>query len=237
MLAAAQDTINEQARRIAGQISRNPAVGIAACFGIGFIAGKLPLFRFITGSVRMALPLAPPLLAAVGAVRVWNLVSPRNSALSGYPAREEGEALNQLLAMELASLESYTRTAPRFDGEDRRVIEHLKAVHEDSVRHLKNAVQDAGVFPLLGNSPWESLVDQLAHVSGGRLVDSTLFSLMLAAEESSIRHFESALLESSLSQDHQTLIRRHLLPRAHENVNSLLRLRSQQAQQPQHATA
>ncbi|HEY1122198.1 MAG TPA: hypothetical protein VGE67_11385, partial [Haloferula sp.] len=71
------------------------------------------------------------------------------------------------------------------------------------------------------------LVDQLAQAVGGRLADSTLFPLMLAAEEASVRAFENALVDASFSEDHKTLIRRQLLPRAQENVNSLLRQRSQ----------
>jgi hypothetical protein len=107
------------------------------------------------------------------------------------------------------------------------LIEHLRAVHDDAVRHLKRAVQDSGVFPLLGNSPWDGLLEQMAQGVGGRLSDSTLFPLMLDAEESSVRAFENALLDESYGEEFKTLIRRHLLPRAQENVNSLLRHRSQ----------
>jgi hypothetical protein len=219
-------SLDDHARELSQRIARNPAAGIAACFGAGYLAGKLPLFRFLSGAVRLALPLAPPFLAVVGAARVWDLLAQPDAPVA-VPAREEGEALNQLLASALSSRESYGRAAPRFDGEDRRLIEHLRAVHDDSVRHLKKAVQESGVFPLLGNSPWDGLVEQLAHSTGGRLADSTLYPLMLAAEESSVRAFENALLDASFSEDHKTLIRRHLLPRVQENVNSLLRQRSQ----------
>jgi hypothetical protein len=225
--------LDRHARRFSEPIARHPAAGIAACFGAGYLAGKLPLFRLLTGTVRLALPLAPPVLAVVGAARIWDLLAPADRPVAAS-AREEGEALNQLLAMSLASRESYGRAAPRFDGEDRRLIEHLRAVHDDAVRHLKKAVQDSGVFPLLGNSPWDGFVDQLPHVTGGRLVDSSIFPLMLAAEESAVRAFEAALSDASFSEDHRTLIRRHLLPRSQENVNSLLRQRPQE--QPQLAT-
>jgi hypothetical protein len=225
-VSSARAALDRYARDLSQRIARHPAAGIAACFGAGYLAGKLPLFRFLTGTVRLALPLAPPFLAVVGAARVWDLLAPPETSAT-VPAREEGEALNQLLATALSSRESYGRSAPRFDGEDRRLIEHLRAVHDDSVRHLKKAVQDAGVFPLLGNSPWEGLVEQLANSTGGRLADSTLFPLMLAAEEASVRAFENALLDASFSEEHKTLIRRQLLPRAQENVNSLLRQRSQ----------
>jgi hypothetical protein len=225
-VSTAHAALNRHARDLAQQIARHPAAGIAACFGAGYLAGKLPILRFLTGAVRMALPLAPPVLAAIGAARVWGLLAPPNGTTTPS-AREEGDALNQLLATALASRESYGRSAPRFEGEDRRLIEHLRAVHDDAVRYLKRAVQDSGVFPLLGNSPWDGLVDQLAHVSGGRLADSSLFPLMLAAEETSVRAFENALLDASFGEEHKTLIRRHLLPRVQENVNSLLRQRSQ----------
>jgi len=218
--------LDHHARELSRHIARNPAAGIAACFGAGLLAGKLPLFRLLTGAVRMAVPLAPPVLAAVGAARVWKLLAPPEGPVTST-AREEGEALNQLLGMVLSSRESYGRAAPRFDGEDRSLIEHLRAVHDDAVRHLKKAVQDAGVFPLLGSSPWDGFVEQLTHVSGGHIADSTLFPLMLAAEGASVRAFENALLDASFGESHKTLIRRHLLPRAQENVNSLLRHRSQ----------
>jgi hypothetical protein len=235
-VSAARAAIDRHARELSRRISSHPAAGIAACFGAGYLAGKLPLFRFLTGTVRLALPLAPPFLAVVGAARVWNLLAPPE-APANVPAREEGEALNQLLAMALSSRESYGRSAPRFDGEDRRLIEHLRAVHDDSVRHLKRAVQEAGVFPLLGNSPWDGIVDQLAHTTGSRLADSTLFPLMLSSEEATVRAFENALVDASFDEDHKTLIRRQLLPRAQENVNSLLRQRSQAVQPPQLAAA
>ena len=234
-VSTARAALDRHARDLAQRITRHPAAGIAACFGAGYLAGKLPILRFLTGAIRMALPLAPPILAVVGAARVWNLVAPPANSFPPGSVREEGEALNQLLATALASRESYGRSAPRFDGEDRRLIEHLRAVHDDAVRYLKRAVQDSGVFPLLGNSPWDGLVDQLAHVSGGRLTDSALFPLMLAAEENSVRVFENALLDASFGEEHKTLIRRHLLPRVQENVNSLLRQRSQA--QPQFAAA
>ncbi|MCW1923090.1 hypothetical protein OKA05_11045 [Luteolibacter arcticus] len=233
MTSTALAALDRQARRGAEYIARHPAAGIAACFGAGYLAGKLPILRFLAGTVRVAIPLAPPLLAVLGAARVWDLVAPPDGSVAP-PPREEGEALNQLLAMALASRESYGRAAPRFDGEDRRLVEHLRAVHDDAVRLLKKAVQDAGVFPLLGNSPWDGLVDQLAHVSSGRLADSPLFSLMLSAEESAVRTFEAALLDPSFDEEKKTLLRRHLLPRAQENVNSLLRQRTQEL--PQLAT-
>lgn len=233
VISTARAALDRHARALSQRIARHPAAGIAACFGAGYLAGKLPLFRFLTGTVRMALPLAPPVLAVVGAARVWDLLAPPGVPVN-VSARDEGEALNHLLAAALASRESYGRAAPHFDGEDRRLIEHLRAVHDDAVRHLKKSVQEAGVFPLLGHSPWDGFVDQLAHVTGGRLADSLLFPLMIAAEESSVRAFETALLDASFGEEHQTLIRRHLLPRAQENVNSLLRLRSQV--QPQLAT-
>ena len=233
--STARAALDRHARQLSERITRHPAAGIAACFGAGYLAGKLPLLRFLTGTVRLALPLAPPFLAVVGAARVWDLLAPPDVP-APVPAREEGEALNHLLAMALASRESYGRATPLFDGEDRRLIEHLRAVHDDSVRHLKRAVQDAGVFPLLGHSPWDGLVDQFAHVTGGRLVDSAVFPLMLAAEESSVRAFETALADAAYGEEQKTLIRRHLLPRAQENVNSLLRQRTQQ-DQPQLAAA
>ena len=235
-ISTVRTALDRHARDLSRRIASHPAAGIAAFFGAGYLAGKLPLFRFLTGTVRLALPLAPPFLAVVGAARVWNLLAPPDVP-ANVPAREEGEALNQLLAMALSSRESYGRSSPRFDGEDRRLIEHLRAVHDDSVRHLKKAVQDAGVFPLLGNSPWEGLVDQLAHTTGSRLADSTLFPLMLAAEESTVRAFENALLDATFDEGSKTLIRRQLLPRAQENVNSLLRQRSQAVHPPQLAAA
>ena len=231
-VSTAQAELDRHARDLAQRFVHHPAAGIAACFGAGFLAGKLPVLRIASGVLRLALPLAPAALAVVGAVRVWNLMAPQTAPATGT-AREEGEALNQLLAAALASRESYGRSAQRFSGEDRRLIEHLRAVHDDTVRHLKRAVQDSGVFPLLGNSPWDGFVDELSNVTTGRiLADSTLFPLMLAAEEASVRGFENALVDASFSEGHKTLIRRHLLPRAQENVNSLLRQRTQ-AQQPQ----
>lgn len=228
---SAQATLDRHARDLAQRFADHPAAGIAACFGAGLLAGKLPILRVLTGAVRIALPLAPAALAVVGAARVWNLAAAPQGPVATGPAREEGEALNQLLATALASRESYSRSASTFSGEDRRLIEHLRAVHDDAVRHLKRAVQDSGVFPLLGNSPWDGLVDQLAQEVGGRLADSPLFPLMLSTEEAAARAFENALLDVSFNEEHKTLIRRHLLPRAQENVNSLLRQRSQS--QPQ----
>jgi hypothetical protein len=226
VISTARAALDRHARTLSLRIARHPAAGIAACVGAGYLVGKLPLFRFLTGTVRMALPLAPPFLAVMGAARVWGLLAPPDGP-AAVPAREEGEALNHLLAMALASRESYGRTSPLFDGEDRRLIDHLRAVHDDAVRHLKQAVQEAGVFPLLGHSPWDGFVEQLAHVTGGRLSDSALFPLMLAAEEASVRAFENAVLDASFGEEHKTLIRRHLLPRAQENLNSLLRRRTQ----------
>ena len=48
---------------------------------------------------------------------------------------------------------------------------------------------------------------------------------MISMEESHARAFEEAK-DSELGETNKTMIRRHLLPRARENLNSLLRHRS-----------
>lgn len=220
-----REALRRHARRVADAIVRRPWAGVAGGFGAGYLAGKLPLMRILAGAARMALPLAPPVLAVVGAARVWDfLVSSGDPA--SLPAREEGGALNELLAITLAAKESYDHAAPRFDGEDRRLLDHLRAVHHEAGRLLKEAVQATGVYPLLGGSPWDGLAVHLTKPSAP-LSGLPLLAVMRSAEETYVRALEAALEGANLGEANKTLIRRHLLPRAQENVNSLLRHRGE----------
>jgi hypothetical protein len=129
--------------------------------------------------------------------------------------------IDSLRALNRSAVASYDRIAPLFDGAEREVVNHLRAVHQDGERLL----QQAGAKAASGSrATWETLEDHLSS-SGGRLSEAPVFSLMLSEEEAYTRALEAALEERRLGEEEKTLIRRHLLPRAQENLNSLLRRR------------
>jgi hypothetical protein len=219
---ALRTTIQDRARRLSHEMVQRPGVAIAACFGAGYLAGKLPLFRLLGGVARVALPLAPPVLALLGATRVWDVLSPPDAPPVG---NDESEALNGLLGQALSARMSYQRLATRFGEEDRRVLEHLRAEHEEAGRQLRGAIHTAGGLPKPTGVTWAGAADRLPE-SGSRLAESPVFPLILAAEEDLVRALEAALLLPELGESNKCLIRRNLLPRAQENVNTLLRHRA-----------
>jgi hypothetical protein len=206
---------------------QRPGVTLAACLGAGYLAGKLPLFRLLGGAARVALPLAPPVLALLGATRIWDALSPPDVPAAG---NDESEALNGLFGQALSAKMSYQRLATRFSGEDCRVLEHLRAVHEEAGRQLRGAIHTAGGLPKPAGGMWAGAADPLLE-SGSRLAESPVFPLILAAEEDLVRALEAALLLPELGESNKSLIRRHLLPRAQENVNTLLRHRARMAEE------
>jgi microcompartment protein CcmL/EutN len=48
-------------------------------------------------------------------------------------------------------------------------------------------------------------------------------------EQHGVREYEEALLNPGVMESVKNVIRQHILPRSHENVNTLLRMKKQQA--------
>jgi hypothetical protein len=220
-------TIADRARCLSREMAQRPGVAIAVCFGAGYLAGKLPLFRLLGGVSRVVFPLAPPVLALLGASRVWDVLSPADVPPDG---NDESDALNGLLGQAHSARTSYQRLATRFSEEDRRVLDHLRAVHEEAGRQLRGAIHAAGGLPKPAGGTWAGAGDHLLE-SGSKLAESPVFPLILAAEEDLVRALEAALLLPELGESNKSLIRRHLLPRAQENVNALLRHRARTSEE------
>lgn len=219
----AADPVAALAEKVNAYLREKPIAGLAGTFAAGYVAGKLPIFRVAGGILRIVVPLVPPALALFGAAKVWKAVAPD---LPDDRVRGSGP-LNKLLSQALSARDAYDRAADAFDGEGRRLVEHLRALHDDAARQLKLALRSAGAAYAPELQPWPPL--EVETGDGRSLADTPAFSIMLHAEEGWKHELEEALENHELGESHKTMLRRQLLPRAEEAVNNLLRHRADAA--------
>jgi demethoxyubiquinone hydroxylase (CLK1/Coq7/Cat5 family) len=225
---------------IESAVVAHPLRAVAIGFGIGYVSRSLPLVRGAVSAVRLVLPLVPYALLAVGAARAWEILSSeRNRALPftggtpGPAAMDEADvciaACNKLLRGELSAIETYSQAIARFGtGGDRGALRHLLAVHEDSASRLRQHIAEMGGQPSFEAGVWGDFAQAL---EGTALVlgASPALAILQAGEEHGVREYEAALDDPAMMEDIKGTIRQHNLPRAHENVNTLLRLKATEA--------
>jgi demethoxyubiquinone hydroxylase (CLK1/Coq7/Cat5 family) len=224
---------------IQAAVLKHPLRSVAVGFGIGYIARSLPLGRAALGTVRLALPFLPHALLAVGAARAWEILRPDHVPSAGLPLTRRPrpvndadrciDACNKLLRGELSAIETYTQAIAKFTGDgDRHTLRHLLAVHEDSASRLRQHIAEMGGQPSFGSGLWGNFAKAVEGTALA-LGESAALATLQAGEEHGVREYEGALDDPAMMEDIKGTIRQHNLPRAHENVNTLLRLKAKEA--------
>lgn len=233
--------LQEARDEIENAVVKHPLRAVAIGFGIGYVSRSLPLVRGAVGAVRLVLPLVPYALLAVGAARAWEILrSERDGALPLAGSRSSGSgpvneadlciaACNKLLRGELSAIETYSQAIARFGtGGDRGALRHLLAVHEDSASRLRQHIAEMGGQPSFEAGAWADFAKE-PEDTALELGKSPALAALQAGEEHGVRRYEAALDDPAVMEDIKSTIRQHNLPRAHENVNTLLRLKAPEA--------
>jgi demethoxyubiquinone hydroxylase (CLK1/Coq7/Cat5 family) len=231
---------------IESAVVRHPLRSVAIGFGIGYIARSLPLARAVGGVVRLVVPFIPHALLAVGAARAWEIMRsdrererasggamPFSGTLPRGPVALDDvdrciDACNKLLRGEVSAIETYTQAISRFETPaDRATLRHLLAVHEDNASRLRQHVMEMGGQPSFESGAWG---DFARAVEGTALMlgESPALAVLQAGEEHGVREYEAALDDPAVMEDMKGTIRQHNLARAHENVNTLLRMKAKE---------
>jgi demethoxyubiquinone hydroxylase (CLK1/Coq7/Cat5 family) len=220
-------------------VVEHPLRSVAIGFGIGSFARSLPLGRAAVGTLRLVLPFVPYALLAVGAARAWEILSRERDRDPARPLPFKGsspmdivdgciDACNKLLRGELSAIETYTQAIAKFGSSpERGTLRHLLAVHEDNASRLRQHIAEMGGQPSFESGAWG---DFAKAVEGSALAlgESPALAVLQAGEEHGVREYEGALDDPALMEDMKSTIRQHNLPRAHENVNTLLRMKAKE---------
>lgn len=232
----------EARNEIENAVVEHPLRSVGIGFGIGYLARSLPIGRVLVGVVRLAAPVVPYALLAVGAARAYEILrSDRkpDRALPFRGGRPTGpvaldpvdvciNSCNKLLRGELSAIDTYTQAIAKFGvGADRDTLRHLLAVHEDSASRLRQHIMEMGGQPSFDSGIWG---DFAKAVEGTALAlgESPALAALQAGEEHGVREYEAALEDPQVMEDIKSAIRQHNLPRAHENINTLLRLKAKE---------
>ena len=221
-------------------VVKHPLRSVAIGFGIGYIARSLPLGRAAGGVLRLVLPFVPHALLAIGAARAWEIVRTDRDRVPSPPLRrgpgpipaDDTEisitSCNELLRDELSAIETYTQAIERFGSDlDRSTLRHLLAVHEDSASRLRQHIAEMGGQPSLHSGVWGGFA-KAVEGTAVTLGESLALTVLQAGEEHGLRAYEEALERPGVTEDVKGVIRQHMLPRAHESVNTLLRLKAKE---------
>ena len=219
---------------IEAAVHKHPLRSLAIGFGVGYLSRSLPLGRLLGGTVRVALPFVPHALLAIGAVRAWEIVRKnQDQGASPRPFMSPQEmciaVCNKLLRGELAAIETYTQAVSAF-GTDRDAgqLRHILAVHEDNASRLRQHIAEMGGEASLSSGLWGGFAKAL---EAGALAfgQSPALAVLQQGEEHGVREYEEALLNPGMMEEMKNVVRTHMLPRSHENVNTLLRLKREKA--------
>jgi demethoxyubiquinone hydroxylase (CLK1/Coq7/Cat5 family) len=219
---------------IEAAVIKHPLRSLAIGFGVGYLSRSLPLGRIVGGSLRLVLPFVPHALLAIGAARAWEIArNERNSTSRPRPFMSPQEACvaacNKLLRGELSAIETYTQAVSTF-GTDRDAgqLRHILAVHEDNASRLRQHIAEMGGEASFSSGLWGGFAKAL---EAGALAfgESPALAVLQAGEEQGVREYEEALLNAGVMEEIKNVIRQHMLPRSHENVNTLLRLKKEKA--------
>ncbi len=224
--------LQEARAEVESAVVKHPLGSLAAGFGVGYLARSLPLGRLVGGTLRAVVPFIPHALLAIGAARAWEIAQnsrvPRPQRMVS-PERACIDACNQLLRGEIAAIETYTQAISSFSA-DRETpsLRHILAVHEDNASRLRQHIAEMGGDASFSSGMWGGFAKAL---EGGALAlgDSPALAVLQAGEEHGVREYEEALQDPGVMESMKNVIRLHMLPRSQENVNTLLRLKKQQA--------
>ncbi len=217
---------------IEAAVVKNPLRSLAIGFGVGYLSRSLPLGRMVGGTLRMVLPFVPHALLAIGAARAWEIARKEQSA-KPRPFMSQQEmcitACNKLLRGELSAIETYTQALTAF-GTDRAAsqLRHILAVHEDNASRLRQHIAEMGGEASLNSGLWGGFAKAL-EAGALALGESPALAVLQAGEDHGVREYEDALLNPGMMEDIKNAIRQHMLPRSHENMNTLLRLKKEKA--------
>lgn len=222
----------EARNEIETAVVKNPLRSLAIGFGVGYLSRSLPLGRIVGGSLRLVLPFVPHALLAIGAARAWELAR-KEQASRPRPFMSTQEiciaACNKLLRGELSAIETYTLAVSSFSTDrDAGQLRHILAVHEDNASRLRQHIAEMGGESSLSSGVWGGFAKAL-ETGALAFGASPALAVLKEGEELGVREYEEALLNPSVMEDIKNAIRLHMLPRSHENVNTLLRLKKEKA--------
>jgi len=235
-LSTGKQRASEFRDELESMIEQHPLRSVAIGAAAGYLARSLPVARVLGASVRLTLPLVPYALLAIGAARAWeffqtdadrvrpNLLRKRSS-IPMSPTERCIESCNKLLRGELSAIETYGQAVRKFNNEvEEKALEHLLATHEDSASRLRQHIAEMGGTASFDSGLWG---DFATAVEGAAVAlgESPALTVLKAGEEHGIREYDEALCDPNVMEEMKSVIRQHLLPRAHENVNVLLRLK------------
>ena len=224
--------LQEARTEIESAVVKNPMRSLAIGFGVGYLARSLPIGRLIGGTLRAVVPFIPHALLAIGAARAWEIVrsdrAPRPSRVVS-PEQACIDCCNKLLRGEIAAIETYTQAISSFSADrETPALRHILAVHEDNASRLRQHIAEMGGEASFTSGMWGGFAKAL---EGGALAlgDSPALAVLQGGEELGVREYEEALQNPGVMESIKNVIRQHMLPRSHENVNTLLRMKKQQA--------
>jgi hypothetical protein len=226
---------------IESAVMEHPLRSVGIGFGIGYLARSLPIGRVVIGALRLAVPIVPYVLLAVGAARAYEILRPGHAlpfrgADQAKPARPAAidpveaciDICNKLLRGELSAIDTYTQAIAKFGNTgDRNTLRHLLAVHEDSASRLRQHIMEMGGQPSFDSGVWGDFA-KAVEGTALELGASPALAALQAGEEYGVREYEAALDDPEVMEDIKSAIRQHNLPRAHENINTLLRLKAKE---------
>jgi uncharacterized protein (TIGR02284 family) len=137
------------------------------------------------------------------------------------------DELNHLLRGELAAVETYDQSLPKFE-EYPAAAQELRRIrddHRETAQLLRDHVMKSGGTPSDGSGPWGGFV-QAVTGTAKILGPSTTLAALKHGEEHGIKEYEQALEKPELPAECRELIRERLLVRCQEHVANLDSIRS-----------
>ncbi|MDB6079884.1 MAG: uncharacterized protein JWO82_3631 [Akkermansiaceae bacterium] len=136
------------------------------------------------------------------------------------------DVCNSLLRGELSAVETYDQALEKFTGSpENSILQAIRRDHQESVSTLRSHLADMGAKASDSSGIWGAFakgVEGSAKVFG----ESAALSALIAGEKSGVSDYESALSDDEVMTEIKSAIRATLLPRLHEHVIELERLKA-----------
>ncbi len=135
--------------------------------------------------------------------------------------------LNHLLRGELAAVETYEQSLPKFEEfpAAAQELRRIRDEHRETCRVLREHVTKFGGTPADGSGPWGGFAQAVTGTAKLLGPDTTLAALK-RGEEHGINDYQDALDGEALPTECKDLVRTRLLPRCQEHLANLDSIRS-----------